>query len=118
MNKHSLGKKISELRKKKNLTQAQLAQDVGKSTSTIAMWEIGKRDPDSAMISRLAERLGVTTDYLLGTEDISRTPKSIKAWLRSDDDLLPEEKEQLSSELEDYFKARKERIIRERNKGD
>ncbi|MGG4344960.1 helix-turn-helix domain-containing protein [Paenibacillus lautus] len=116
----NLGVRIAELRKKKNMTQGDLAKVIGKSTSTIAMWEIGKRDPDSSMISKLADTFGVTADYLLGIKvetSIEETPSSIKAWLRADNDLLPEEKEQLSDELEDYFKVRKERLMKDRNKG-
>ncbi|MNB71345.1 HTH-type transcriptional regulator Xre [compost metagenome] len=117
----TLGTRIAELRKKRNMTQGDLAVIVGKSTSTVAMWETGKRDPDSSMISKLADTFGTSTDYLLGgeTEQVSNeTPVSIKAWLRSDNDLLPEEKEQLSNELEDYFNARKERLMRDRKKGE
>lgn len=118
----NLGIRIAELRKKKHMTQGDLAEVIGKSTSTVAMWEIGKRDPDSSMISKLADIFGVSADYLLGIEHeidtTAETPTSIRAWLRSDSDLLPEEKDQLSEELEDYFKARKERLLRSRKKGE
>jgi len=62
-----LGSRIAELRKKKNVTQAQLAVKLSKSTSTIAMWETGMRDPDSQMILELSKFFGVSTDYLFGT---------------------------------------------------
>ncbi|AQZ46076.1 helix-turn-helix domain-containing protein [Paenibacillus larvae] len=61
-----LGSRMAELRRKRNMTQAQLASKIKKSTSTVAMWEIGKRDPDSQMIIKLSSIFDVSTDYLLG----------------------------------------------------
>lgn len=117
--KSEFGSKIAELRKSRNLTQAQLAREIGKSTSSIAMWETGQREPDLDTVALLAGRFNVTVNYILGLPDVvskPETPTSIKAWLRSDNELLPNEKEQLSNELEDYFKARKQRILKDRNK--
>ena len=37
---------IAKLRKMHNWTQYQLAKLIGVSTSTVAMWETGKRKPD------------------------------------------------------------------------
>lgn len=69
MNVNKLGKRIAELRRKKNWGQMDLANILGKSTSSIGMWETGKRDPSSEMISKLASAFGVTSDFLLGKED-------------------------------------------------
>jgi hypothetical protein len=40
------------------------------SKETVAGWEAGRRDPDTAMVVRLAEYFGVSTDYLLGRSDV------------------------------------------------
>lgn len=68
-NHKTLGPRMAELRKKRNMTQAQLAVELKKSTSTIAMWETGHRDPDSDMIARIASLFNVSTDYLLGRSE-------------------------------------------------
>ncbi|MFW5437083.1 helix-turn-helix domain-containing protein [Paenibacillus apiarius] len=80
MSNHKLlGPRMAELRKKRNMTQAQLAFELKKSTSTIAMWETGHRDPDTEMMTRLSNIFGVSTDYLLGLTDTpdSRTKNAI-----------------------------------------
>ncbi|MDH6673188.1 DNA-binding XRE family transcriptional regulator [Paenibacillus sp. LBL] len=64
-----LGPRLAELRNKRGMTQAQLATKLKKSTSTIAMWETGNRDPDSDMIVKIAIVFDVSTDYLLGRTD-------------------------------------------------
>ena len=36
--------RIKELRKEKEITQVELAEAIGLSKGTIAMWEVGKRE--------------------------------------------------------------------------
>jgi transcriptional regulator with XRE-family HTH domain len=72
----TFGIRLSELRKKRGLTQSQLAERVGMSKSTIASWEIGTRDPNSEMIARLAEFFNVSTDFLLGQTNDYKEIKS------------------------------------------
>ena len=55
---------IRQLRAEKGLSQAQLAEKIFVTRSTIARWETGSRIPDSVMISRLARCLGVETARL------------------------------------------------------
>lgn len=74
----SLGKRIKELRKTKNLTQIEFAKLFQISSGTIAMWETDKRQPDFTTLQKLADFFGVSTDYLLGrTENaLDRRPAS------------------------------------------
>lgn len=76
MKENVLGSRISELRRKRNLTQADLADRLNMSTSSIAMWEVGKRDPDSEKLTELANFFNVTTDYLLGLSSEHSSPKT------------------------------------------
>lgn len=85
MNSCGLGEKIALLRKSRNLTQSDLAQLIGKSTSTVAMWETGQRDPDTNMIVRLSDLFKVSSDYLLGIIDNPNAnyPKESVGWIMS-----------------------------------
>ena len=65
-----IGKQLRELRRKNNMTQAQLANKVGVSTGAIGLWETNKREPDNQTLLKFAEIFNVSTDYLLG--DISK----------------------------------------------
>ena len=60
-----MGERIAQLRRNKGLSQATLAQALSLSTSTIAMYEQGRREPSVSTIIALADTLGVTIDYLL-----------------------------------------------------
>ena len=64
--KETMGKRISELRKNKGMTQEQLAQRVGVTAQAVSKWENDLSCPDISILPQLAEALGVTTDELLG----------------------------------------------------
>ena len=61
--------KIKELREEKGLSQMQLAKKIGVDQTTISHYEIGKREPDIAMIKKLCKIFDVSADYLLDLED-------------------------------------------------
>ncbi|MBZ4687319.1 MAG: Helix-turn-helix domain protein [Clostridiales bacterium] len=64
-----IANRIKELRKSKNLTQIELAKQIGMSRAALSLYEIGKREPDSKTINKLADFFNVSTDYLLGRTD-------------------------------------------------
>ena len=64
--KETMGKRISDLRKRKGMTQEQLAQQVGVTAQAVSKWENDLSCPDISILAQLAEALGVTTDELLG----------------------------------------------------
>lgn len=60
-----LGKRLQLLRKKKGLSQEELAQMLSVTRQTVSKWELGQSEPDLQFVSRLSEIFGVTTDYLI-----------------------------------------------------
>lgn len=66
MCKNLFGKKLKEVRIGYGLTQAQLADRLGVSASTVGMYEQGRREPDNQMLSKICTTLNISTDYLLG----------------------------------------------------
>ncbi|WP_036372618.1 helix-turn-helix domain-containing protein [Neomoorella thermoacetica] len=65
----TLGDKIKQLRKKKDLTQDELASILHVNRATLANWEINRAVPDPATLQRLADFFNVSVDYLLGRTD-------------------------------------------------
>lgn len=57
---------LKELRKNRNMTQADLSKSLNISASSIGMWEQGRREPDLDNLNRIADFFNVSTDYLLG----------------------------------------------------
>jgi len=72
-----LSKQIVQLRKKKGMSQSQLAKALAVSPSAIGMYEQGRRVPTLDIIIAMAQLFEVSLDYLLtGTE--SCYPKATK----------------------------------------
>lgn len=92
LNSQSIGNKIASARKKSNLSQAELAQQVSLSSQAIGKWERGESQPDITTLNRLAEILGVDLNYFsekfqsplagLSTESmtipVAKTPGHVK----------------------------------------
>ena len=57
---------LSDVRKKRQLTMKEVAEALDISLSAYQKYENGTRDVSTAMLSKIADFYGVTTDYLLG----------------------------------------------------
>lgn len=71
----NLGKNISELRKKNNMTQEELANRLGISPQAVSKWENESSCPDIALLPELACIFGITIDELMTGEKQSDTNK-------------------------------------------
>lgn len=63
---------IKNLRTERNITQGTLASELGKSKSTVAMWETGDRTPSPEVYEELADFFNVDMDYLYGRTNIKK----------------------------------------------
>lgn len=92
--------RLRATRKKRDLSQGELAKRSGMQASAISHFETGTRKPSFDNLRRLADALDVTTDYLLGRVN------DAKAWAGAD--RLHRHLDQLSSEdrgiAEDFLK--------------
>ena len=59
------GNLIRELRLKQNMTQLQLAQQMGISDKTVSKWETGKGYPDITLLEPIADALRVSVAELI-----------------------------------------------------
>ena len=67
-----IGKYIAENRKKKNMTQEQLAEKIGVTSKTISRWENGNYMPDISLLKPLSEELDITLNDLLSGEKVEK----------------------------------------------
>jgi transcriptional regulator with XRE-family HTH domain len=65
MDQIKIGKFIAECRKKKNLTQTQLAEKLYITNRAVSKWETGKSLPDASVMLELCEILEITVNDLL-----------------------------------------------------
>ena len=65
--------RIKQLRKKKGVSQSQLAEAIGVKNNTVSTWERGTRKPDFDALQLLSNYFEVSFEYLLGTSDQEET---------------------------------------------
>ena len=61
----ALGARVKDLRKQGNLTQKELAKEVGITPQQLNKYESGLNLPPADMLAKLAQSLDVTVDYLV-----------------------------------------------------
>lgn len=61
------------MRKKKEMTQEDLAKLLGISPQSVSKWETNNAYPDITLLPRLSEVLGSSTDYILGVDSNPNT---------------------------------------------
>jgi transcriptional regulator with XRE-family HTH domain len=72
---------LKALRRRKHLTQKELAARVGVSGQTIRAWEGGTSQPHAQYIPKLAEALGIDAEQLPGMLAAAATDKRRRALL-------------------------------------
>ena len=68
MSNKSMGEMISSLRKKKGMTQNDLAEKMNVTDKAVSKWERNLSYPDVNSIPKLAEILGTTVEELLNAQ--------------------------------------------------
>lgn len=91
------------LRKEKGLTQDELAQKLGVSKSSVAMWETGQRLPSPDIYELIADYFNIDIDYLYGRTDIRQRVRfdengNAQRTLLADETHLLDKYQQLNSD--------------------
>lgn len=106
MDYNMLGKRIREERLRLNLTQEQLSEDIDISTAYLGQIERGERSLTLDKLVRLANRLGVTVDYLLSDSVTISPDNQTDRILQLLQDKSSDEKEMVYQILNVVFRYR------------
>ena len=71
MDQYVTGAVIKELRVKNNLTQAELAEQLGVSDKTVSKWETAKGYPDISLLEPIAKVFGISVAELMNGNAVS-----------------------------------------------
>lgn len=94
MDQVKIGKFIAQCRKKKNITQVELAEKLNITDRAISKWETGKGMPDSSIMLDLCNELGINVNELLSGEVIKMENYDKKA----DENFIKLQKEKENSD--------------------
>ncbi len=90
-NAELVGHKISVLRKKRGITQMELANRLGLSFQAVSNWERGVAMPDIGNLKLLAQILETTVDDILGDERTARIISDAEEGKTPSEPVKPEE---------------------------
>jgi transcriptional regulator with XRE-family HTH domain len=77
VNSEIFGKFIAKIRKEKNITQADLANELGVTDKAVSRWERGKGFPDINTLEPLSSALGITVLELMRSEKADMKNKKL-----------------------------------------
>ena len=111
MGKKTIGERISLFRKKRGLTQKELAGIIGIERYLVTDYETGRLHLNDEMIIRFSIALNVSADELLGLKKRKDMPENIDfkvtKRLKEIDNLPPMQKKSLLNTIDVYLKANK-----------
>ena len=74
----SMGSKLAQARRQHNLTQEQLAEQLGVTRQAVSRWESDAAYPETDKIVRMSQLLGVSGDYVIWMDVTSRERDIVK----------------------------------------
>jgi transcriptional regulator with XRE-family HTH domain len=77
MNMQAIGKKLSALRKERDMTQVDLADKLGVTYQAVSSWERGNSMPDIGKLPDISQVLGLSIDELLGNAKATELIKNV-----------------------------------------
>ena len=80
MKEVNISKNIADLRKKKGITQEQLATALNISPQAVSKWETGTSQPDTQTLPLIADYFGVGIDYLFYGSEYSQSSIYNNVW--------------------------------------
>ena len=98
MDQIKIGAFLKTLRKEKNLTQEQAAEQLGVSNRTVSRWETGTNMPDISLLLEIAELYGVSIPELIEGERKS--------------EKMNEEAKEVANRMSDYAETEKTTILK------
>ena len=98
MNQIQIGAFLKALRKEKNMTQEQLAEQLGVSNRTVSRWETGSNMPDISLLTEIAEFYDVSIPEIIHGERKS--------------EKMREDVKEVAETMSDYAKAEKEKVVK------
>ena len=78
MDQIKVGAFLKDLRKEKEITQEQLAEELGVSGRTISRWETGKNMPDISLLVEIAEFFDVSIPEIIKGERKSESMRKLR----------------------------------------
>ena len=97
---------VNELCKERKTTITKMSEEIGLSNAAATSWKKGAV-PKSSTLEKISVYFGVSTDYLLGKDDIKKPADQMADGLRGTgyDDLTPANRKVIDALIETLLKS-------------
>ena len=106
-----IAKTLKRLRLETGKTQKEIAYSLGVSVSTVGMYETGERIPPADKIIKLAELYDVSTDYILGRNEVMSSQIENKENHNIDEKIMNLVKERFTDKIADLTEEQQNKVL-------
>ena len=106
-----IAKTLKRLRLETGKTQKEIAYSLGVSVSTVGMYETGERIPPADKIIKLAELYDVSTDYILGRNEVMSSQAENKENHNIDEKIMNLVKERFTDKIADLTEEQQNKVL-------
>ena len=107
----SFGENLQKLRKRKNISQEGLAEELGVSRQTIGKWENGTTYPETECIIQISDFFDVSIDTLLKGTIAEESIKEALSTDKTDDKVFSQKEQQIKSTIDQRQRNRNIRFV-------
>lgn len=97
--------KLFEIMKQRGIKAKELSEAIGASTGNISDWKSGRSSPNIEVLPKIAEFFNVSTDYLLGLDDVPNRNAPLSDDIQELIDLYSSLPERKQGEVKGFIKA-------------
>ena len=109
-----MGHILAQLRENRNLSQAQLANELNVSAGAIGLWEVNKRFPSPETLIKIADYFNISMDILFQEDRQNKTYKKFNSeQLPQNCEYLIEYYKKMNEESRDILIGKAAEILRE-----
>lgn len=102
----TINERIKLSREGKHLSKTELAKLTGLTIAAMSQFESGVREPSLDSLRKLADALGVSTDYLMGRNESEVVDSELSVLFRGMQNMTTEDREDMVKFYE-FLKAKK-----------
>lgn len=106
-----IAKILKKLRLETGKTQKEIAYNLGVSVSTVGMYETGERIPPADKIIKLAELYDVSTDYILGRNEVMSSQIENEESHKINEKIMNLAKEGFADKIADLTEEQKDKVL-------
>lgn len=107
----AFGNRLKNLREERGLSQVELAKILNIANSTLSLYESGSREPNFEILKKIANYFNVSTDYILGRNEVMSSQIENKENHNIDEKIMNLVKERFTDKIADLTEEQQNKVL-------